>query len=197
MKRIIQVEKFTDKNISRLCSWEITHLDILHEKLYTPAMDRLMVFVTRTGNMGIIWIIVAVFMIIFEPHIRDGYILLIALLLCVMIGNLMIKNIVRRRRPFFHKSYKLLIKQPWDYSFPSGHTLSSFAAATVICITNPYYGILAYLYAALIALSRLYLRVHFFTDVAFSSIVGIFLGWASVMAFKMGWLNFLPLLSNV
>ena len=111
-----------------------------------------------------------------DERSRIGYGILIALLLSIMIGNLLIKNIAKRNRPFFHKNYKLLIKQPWDYSFPSGHTLASFAAATVFFYMNPNVGIVALLYAFLIALSRLYLRVHFFTDVFFSMALGVGLG---------------------
>lgn len=192
MKRIIEVEREAIKNISKICSWEIYHLDVLHEKLYTPVFDKLMVFVTGTGNMGIVWIIAALLMMLVEPSFKDGYTMLIALMLCIMIGNVTIKNIVRRQRPFFHKDYKLLIKQPRDYSFPSGHTLSSFAAATVIFLTNPLCGIVAYIYAALIALSRLYLRVHFFTDVGFSLFFGIGLGYAAHFIMKTGILDFLP-----
>lgn len=192
MKRIIEVEREAIKNISRVCSWEIYHLDLLHERLYTPYFDKIMVFVTRTGNMGIVWIIAALLMMLVEPSFKDGYTMLIALMLCIMIGNVTIKNIVRRQRPFFHKDYKLLIKQPRDYSFPSGHTLSSFAAATVIFLTNPYCGVVAYIYAALIALSRLYLRVHFFTDVGFSLFFGIGLGYIAHMIMRTGLLDFLP-----
>ena len=192
MKRIIEVEKIAVKNISKLCAWEIYHLDLLHEKLYNPTFDKLMVFVTSTGNMGTVWIIAALLMMLVEPDFKDGYTMLIALMLCIMIGNLTIKNIVRRQRPFFHKEYKLLIKQPRDFSFPSGHTLSSFAAATVIFLTNPICGVIAYLYASMIALSRLYLRVHFFTDVGFSLFAGIAIGYGANFLMKTGIMDFLP-----
>ena len=110
-----------------------------------------------------------------------------------MIGNLTIKNIVKRHRPFKHKHYKILIKQPRDYSFPSGHTLSSFAAATVIVLTNPLCGFFALVYAAFVALSRLYLRVHFFTDVGVSMVLGTILGIISHYVFKTGIMDFLPM----
>ena len=192
MKRIIEVERLTLKNISKICAWEIYHLDRLHERLYTPIFDRIMVFVTGTGNMGTVWIIAALLMMVVEPDFKDAYTMLIALMLCIMIGNLAIKNIVRRQRPFFHKDYKLLIKQPRDYSFPSGHTLSSFAAATVIFLTNPWCGVVAFIYASLIALSRLYLRVHFFTDVGFSMVLGLALGYFSNLLMQTGLMDFLP-----
>ncbi|MCQ2466740.1 MAG: phosphatase PAP2 family protein [Clostridia bacterium] len=193
MNSEFDVEKIAMKNISKACAWEIRHLDLLHDKLYSSFMDKLMVFVTKTADMGTVWIVAALIMMLVEPGFKEGYTLLIALLLAIMIGNVIIKNIVRRNRPFFHKEYKLLIKQPRDYSFPSGHTLSSFTAATVIFLTNPWCGIIAFIYASLIALSRLYLRVHFFTDVGVSLVLGIVLGTVVHYVFKTGIMDFLPM----
>ena len=192
MKRIIEVEKFAVKNISKFCAWEIFNLDRLHAFLEGPRSDAFMIFVTKSGNLGTVWIIAALIMMLIEPSFKEGYTLLIALILCITVGNLIIKNIVKRNRPFFHKNYKLLIKQPRDYSFPSGHTLSSFAAATVIFLTNPWCGVIAYIYAGLIALSRLYLRVHFFTDVGFSLIAGILIGHVANYIMRTGIMDFLP-----
>lgn len=194
MKRVIieqgqhiarQIENETDKQIGRFCQFELRNLKRLHDYLYSPFMDHLMVTVTSTGNYGLIWIFTALVLMVQEgAHRSAGYSMLIALLMCITIGNLIIKNVVKRNRPFFHKNYKLLIKQPWDYSFPSGHTLSSFAAATVITTMNRNMGLLAIGYACLIALSRLYLRVHFFTDVFFSMVLGTGLGILAVKAYE-------------
>ncbi len=166
---------------------ELKNLDLLHDTLYSPMMDKIMVTITSTGNLGLIWIFTAIILLMSSKHnderSRIGYGILIALLLSIMIGNILIKNIAKRSRPFFHKNYKLLIKQPWDYSFPSGHTLASFAAATVFFYMNPDVGAIALIYAALIALSRLYLRVHFFTDVFFSMILGTGLGMLAMFLY--------------
>ena len=175
-----QAQNEVDKQVGKYCLFELKNLDRLHDFLYSPFMDRAMVTITSTGNLGLIWIFTAVILLVSgrqdDARSRIGYGILIALLLSIMIGNLLIKNIAKRNRPFFHKNYKLLIKQPWDYSFPSGHTLASFAAATVFFYMNPNVGIVALIYAFLIALSRLYLRVHFFTDVFFSMMLGVGLG---------------------
>ena len=111
MKRIIEVEKFAVKNISKFCAWEIFNLDRLHAFLEGPRSDAFMIFVTKSGNLGTVWIIAALIMMLIEPSFKEGYTLLIALILCITVGNLIIKNIVKRNRPFFHKNYKLLIKQ--------------------------------------------------------------------------------------
>lgn len=185
-----ELEHLADKQIGKICALELQNLDRLHDFLYTPLMDKAMVTITKTGNLGLIWFIVASIMLLVDPRSADIYSFMLALILCVIIGNIIIKNIVKRSRPFFHKEYKLLIKRPWDYSFPSGHTLSSFAAATVLFIINPTVGVFALIYAALIALSRLYLRVHFFTDVFFSIILGTVLGIASVFIYQHYLVNF-------
>lgn len=165
-----------DKTVSRFCAFELKNLERLHNFLYSPIMDKFMVTVTSTGNLGVIWIFTALILLFAGDRPRIGYALLIALLLGIIIGNLLIKNIVKRNRPYFHKNYKLLIKQPWDYSFPSGHTLASFASITVLFYMNRGVGFIALIWGSLIALSRLYLRVHFFTDVFFSMLLGIALG---------------------
>lgn len=180
-----QLENEADKQVGRFCLFELNNLKRLHDYLYSPFMDHLMVAVTSTGNFGLIWIFIALALMVQDtPRRQTGYSMLIALLMCITIGNLIIKNVVKRSRPFFHKNYKLLIKQPWDYSFPSGHTLSSFAAATVLFSLNQNVGALAIIYASLIALSRLYLRVHFFTDVFFSMFLGTGLGILAVKAYE-------------
>lgn len=201
MKRIIieqgqqiarKIENETDRHVGRFCQFELRNLKRLHDYLYSPFMDHLMVTVTSTGNYGLIWIFISLCLMFQDsPRKSAGYSMLIALLFCITIGNLIIKNVVRRSRPFFHKNYKLLIKQPWDYSFPSGHTLSSFAAATVLFFMNKDVGILAFIYAGLIALSRLYLRVHFFTDVFFSMVLGTALGTLAVKAYETRFFGFI------
>jgi undecaprenyl-diphosphatase len=187
-----QIENETDKKVGRFCLFELNNLKRLHDYLYSPFMDHLMVTVTCTGNYGLIWIFIALALMIQDsPRRSIGYSMLIALLMCITIGNLIIKNVVKRSRPFFHKNYKLLIKQPWDYSFPSGHTLSSFAAMTVLFFLNNEIGVIALIYASLIALSRLYLRVHFFTDVFFSMVLGTGLGILAVKAYETGFFGLL------
>lgn len=179
-----QAQNEADRNVGRFCALELRNLERLHDAIYSPFMDKLMVNVTSTGNLGLIWILTALIMTVSEPRRRFGYSMIIALLLGIAIGNILIKNIVRRNRPFFHKNYKLLIKQPWDYSFPSGHTLSSFAAATTLFYMNKYVGLIGLGYACLIALSRLYLRVHFFTDVFFSMMLGTGLGILAINIYE-------------
>ena len=100
--------------------------------------------------------------------------MLLTMLMCLILGNGVIKNLVARPRPFqaFDREIVLLIPPPGEYSFPSGHTLHSFAAAVTIFLHNKKAGVAALLLAALIAFSRLYFFVHFPTDVLAGMVLG-------------------------
>ena len=137
-------------------------------------LDKLMVAVTTLGNGGMIWIAVGIVMLLFKKTRRAGIAVLVGLLLGLLCGNLAIKNLVARERPCaIGTAPELLIPYPSEYSFPSGHTLSSFIAATCIFLRNKKWGISAYVFASGIAFSRLYLYVHFPTDILGGIILGI------------------------
>ncbi len=145
----------------------------LIDKLHNPFLDRIMIFITHLGDSGIFWIILALVLIYFKKTRKCGIHVIIALLIGVIIGNLLIKNIVARNRPcWIDESISLLIKNPDDYSFPSGHTLASFIASTMIFLHYKKWGIPCLILATLIAFSRLYLFVHFPTDVLAGIIIG-------------------------
>lgn len=99
-----------------------------------------------------------------------------AILMTTLIGEGIVKNIVRRQRPFKEKEKELLISKPITYSFPSGHTASSFAALTIFIQMNNTVALLAAPIATMIAFSRIYLRVHYPTDVIFGVILGCLCG---------------------
>lgn len=129
-------------------------------------MDFIMSWITKIGNLGAVWIVIGVVLLCTKKNRRLGIMLLLGLLLGFILGNLLLKNIIARPRPcWIDSSFPLLIKSPADFSFPSGHTLSSFISSFVIFGKNKSFGILAFVFAALIAFSRLYLFVHFPTDV--------------------------------
>lgn len=140
-----------------------------------------MPFITKLGDNGLMWIILAIIFIVFKKHRTDGVTMLLALLLCVLIGNIGLKPLIARARPFtLNTEITLLIPSPTDFSFPSGHTMSSFAAATVVFCKDRRMGIGAVILAAAIAFSRLYLYVHYPSDVLGGAIIGIMLGLIAV-----------------
>ena len=145
--------------------------------LHTPFLDNLMPIITRLGNRGILWIIIAVIFLCTKKYRTTGIIMLSSLAISSLIGNDIIKPLIGRERPYvYREGYQLLIPPPQGFSFPSGHTISSFTASTVIFLRHRKIGTVALCIAALIAFSRLYLYVHFPSDVLGGLIMGVLIG---------------------
>ena len=137
-------------------------------------LDILMPMITTLGDLGIIWIMMAVVLLLEKPYRLIGDIVILTLIISTIIGEGIVKHIVRRVRPCNQQNnVNLLISPPISYSFPSGHTLSSFAVAEVLSIYFTKYKFIFMAIAFLIALSRLYLYVHYPTDVIAGIILGI------------------------
>lgn len=157
--------------------FEFSILDWIQENLRSPFMDWLVPKITLLGNAGVIWIIIAVLLLLWRKHRECGSSLSLGLIMSLLIGNVFLKNVIARPRPcWIDESVDLLIANPTDYSFPSGHTLSSFIAATILFSYNKAWGIAAYMLASMIALSRLYLYVHFPSDILAGVVLGIAIG---------------------
>lgn len=138
-------------------------------------LDRLMPLVTYMGNLGIIWIAIALILILNKPYRPIGNVVILTLIISTIVGEGIVKHIVKRIRPCnIHNNLNLLITKPISYSFPSGHTLSSFAAAEILSKYFGQYKLIFIAIAFLIALSRLYLYVHYPTDVIAGMIIGTF-----------------------
>ena len=159
---------------------DFTVLNWLHDSLSCRFLDSTMPVVTRLGSKGIIWLAIAFVMICTKQYRKCGIIMVISLIAGVVIGNLFLKNIIARPRPcWINEDFHMLIGVPDDYSFPSGHTLSSAACATVLILENSKFAFGAVPLAALIAFSRLYLYVHFPTDVIGGALIGIAIGYTA------------------
>ena len=141
-------------------------LDFIKEYIKNPAFDFLMPVVTSLGNGGLIWIISAIVLIAIPKYRKGGIALAVGLLAGLLLGNLTLKPLIARTRPFdLVEGIELLIAAPVDFSFPSGHTLSSFIGAFILTMTDKRFGYVAIPLAVLIAFSRLYLYVHFPSDI--------------------------------
>lgn len=153
---------------------EIRFLELL-QSLHFPLLNYVMIFITSLGNGGLIWIVAALFLIFQNKNMlkREGFTIAVALIIFSVLGLLILKPIIARPRPFVAQSVDILIKEPMGFSFPSGHTGSSFAAASVIYFYNKKRGLLALILATLIAFSRMYLFVHYPSDIVGGLILGI------------------------
>ena len=112
-----------------------------------------------------------------KKHRKAGFLVLIGMLLGLIIGNGILKNVIARSRPcWINKDWQMLISIPKDYSFPSGHTQASVIAATILTLYKKKWGIVVIPLTVIIAFSRLYLYVHFPTDVLGGALLGLIIG---------------------
>lgn len=152
----------------------------IQDTLKCGVLDFLMPKITFLGNAGLIWLLAAGILLLLPKYRRTGILLLAALAVGVLVGNVMMKPLFARPRPcWIDTGVQLLVSAPRDYSFPSGHTLASVIGATVLTFADRRFGVVAVPLATLIALSRLYLFVHFPSDVLTSVILGIAIGTAA------------------
>ena len=152
---------------------------LLQESVRNPLLNSIMIFVTSLGNGGMIWIVATLLLMIPKKTRKVGIMSAVALLGSLIINNNIIKNIVQRPRPFVKfTDLQIIIPTPSEYSFPSGHTASSFAAASVFYRHLPkQLGIPSVVLTGIIGFSRLYVGVHYPTDVIAGVIMGILLSY--------------------
>ncbi|MFR2136663.1 MAG: phosphatase PAP2 family protein [Pseudoruminococcus massiliensis] len=177
--------------LSRIQDWDNRMLDRI-SKLRTKRLNKIMVGATTIGNSGLVWFVLAIALLPFQKYRTSGIAIIIAIIVSWLCGEVTIKNIVGRVRPCHKVSEEqLLIKNPPHYSFPSGHTTSSFAATTVMFFMHPILAIPMLFLAALIAFSRTYLLVHYITDVLAGVALGIITGCIVVpVIYSISVLNF-------
>lgn len=157
---------------------ELAILDFIQSHLRCGILDSGMTFITGLGNSGKIWIACTLLLLLIPRTRKAGLAMGIALALEVISCNIILKPFVARVRPCdVNTAVQLLIERPLDYSFPSGHTAVSFAAASSLYFGRKKLWIPAAILAGLIAFSRLYLYVHYPTDVLAGALIGIMIGW--------------------
>ena len=167
--------------------WDGQFLIWLQENVRSDVLTPVMKLITHLGDKGIFWILIAIVMLFFKKTRPLGMMAGIALVFSVLINNVLIKPNVGRIRPYeVVDGLKLLIERQHDPSFPSGHSGASFAAAVVFLVKGPKkIGIPAIIMAALIAFSRLYVGVHYPTDVICGIITGTFCAIISFMIWSI------------
>ena len=160
-------------------SFEFAVLDWIQANLRSPIMDLLMAAITTLGNHGLVWLILAGILLLTPKHRKAGVAVLAGLALEVACCNLVLKPLVGRICPCdVNPAVQLLVARPDDFSFPSGHTGASFAAVSALYFSRSRLWMPSLILAVLIAFSRLYLYVHYPTDILAGALLGIMTGWA-------------------
>ncbi len=157
---------------------EFQILDLI-QNLHTPAGDVIFPWISKLGNGGFIWIVLAAGLLVFPRTRKAGAVLVLAICVDVILTNGILKHVFARIRPCdIRTEVQLLVPRPSDFSFPSGHTAVSFAAVTALYLAGekklwkP-----ALVLAVLIAFSRLYLYVHYPTDILGGMAAGAVAGY--------------------
>ncbi len=153
----------------------------LQENVRNPVLTPLLRAITTLGNGGAVWIALAVLLLCIPRTRKVGCMVAAALLGTLLVNNMILKNLAARTRPYeVIEGLTYLVREPTDYSFPSGHAGCSFAAACVMFRRLPgRYGVPALILAILISLSRLYVGVHYPSDVLFGMISGILISYGA------------------
>lgn len=159
----------------------------IQEYLRGPRLNAFFTFYTTLGNAGMVWIVLSVAMLCFKKTRKAGFAGLLALLLGFMCTNVILKPLVHRTRPWLVvDGLTTLVAEHDPHSFPSGHTCAAFAAA---CAWRPHlskrWGNTALVCAVLMGFSRLYVGVHFPSDVLVGAIVGCLSVWIVYKGKKM------------
>ena len=166
-------------------SFDLPILEWIQAHLQSGFMDFIMPIITVFGDAGIFWMICAAVLFLIPKTRKTGLGMAFAMMMGLVICNMILKPVVGRMRPYdfqineLGKTWdqillagKLLVETPHDYSFPSGHTIASFEACVVLLLNDKRLGIPATILAILISFSRLYLYVHYPTDVLVSIVLG-------------------------
>ena len=174
-------------------SFDLPILDWIQANLKSGFMDVFMPFITKFGDHGLFWMIVAAVLVIFPKTRKTGLGMAFAMIIGLVVCNMTLKPLVARIRPYdlqlqeFGITIQLLGERMHDFSFPSGHTIASFEAAVVMLKNSKKLGIPAMILAILISFSRLYLYVHYPTDVIVSIVLGIGIAFLGTFLVKKGY----------
>ncbi len=158
---------------------DIGLLYMIQDWMRSDYWTRILEFFTDLGNGGFLWILICLLLLILRKYRSIGYRAAASLLISAVLANVVLKHLFLRLRPFYtYPALTPLVHPSSPYSFPSGHTSSSFAVAFLLCMYLPKkYSLPAIIIAALIGFSRLYLGVHYPSDILAGILVGALSAW--------------------
>ncbi|GMQ62922.1 phosphatase PAP2 family protein [Vallitalea maricola] len=153
----------------------------ISEHLRTPVLDSIMVFFSRIGNAGLVWIVICILLLASKKYRTVGIIAATVLITNTILGELILKNAIGRIRPYDALGLDIIIDKLNSFSMPSGHAISSFSVAFIVAFLvkkwKVYLPIL--ILAIVITLSRVYLSVHYPTDVLLSIIIAFIVSFTA------------------
>lgn len=168
-----------------LNQFEIGILDFIRENFSCKFLDCFFISITKLSDKGIFWIILAIVLLCFRKTRKTGICLGAALLLGEILGNQILKKIFQRPRPYnVNPDITLVINKLSSFSFPSGHSRCAVECSIAIFANNKKWGIAAIVVAVLTCLSRMYLYVHYPTDVLGGAALGAIDGLLAVFIVK-------------
>lgn len=172
--------------MEHIASLDFGILNWIAEHVHSDIMDKVMPVISWLGNSGMIFILFSLMLLCIPKERAKGIQLSLALVFSLIFCNLLLKNWAMRVRPFdLVSGIELLVRAPHDYSFPSGHTSAAFAAATVMLLTRSRLKYLFLVLAILMGFSRLYLYVHFPSDVFGGILTGIASGYLATKCYQL------------
>ncbi|MBR4112066.1 MAG: phosphatase PAP2 family protein [Ruminiclostridium sp.] len=165
-------------------NFDFAVLDGIQNALRCDFLDTIIPVLTHLGH-GVIWTILGWILIFTKKYRFNGISIITALTVTVIISEFIIKPLFLRERPYMlNPDFVLLIPEPSGTSFPSSHTSTSFASALQFFGINRKAGIAAMIFAAVVAFTRLYLYVHFPTDILGGIVLGLIMGFAVMFIAK-------------
>ncbi len=175
-------------------NFEIEIIKYINSNLSNSVLDAVFSFISFLGNKGWMWIVIVLVLISLPKTRKAGVCNAIALIFCLVITNICIKPLADRLRPYeVDTTLKIIVPYLTDGSFPSGHTCASFASVFAICKYYKKWSVPLYTFATLMGISRLYLCVHFPTDIIAGALLGILFGYGAYMITERIWLKRNPI----
>ena len=164
---------------------DVTIMNYVQNHFHNRLTNFVFTLLSRIGNAGAVWLGIALLRGMDRPTRRFAFMLFFSIALAHVVSQIL-KPIIGRPRPFVtYPGRPLLIHTPGGYSCPSGHSASSFAAATILCLADRHLGLAAVILAFAIAFSRIFLFVHYPSDTLFGSILGVLSALLIIYLYKI------------
>lgn len=172
---------------------ELDILKSIHDTMHgSNIINHVMKWISIISDDGLIWLALAIVFLFFKKTRKAGILTILCVGATFVVNSIILKELIARPRPFTESTEladfitSLGMKLPDSYSFPSGHTFSSFACATVICMQLKGKTPFIYIFSVLVAFSRIFLCCHYLTDVLAGAAIGVLV--AIAIYFVMKWL---------